>query len=394
MDGNFLAENLGKTRNILDKISESDFVLKSLLLFSDEFKKNFEIENSLHDLYKNIKDVIFCVIENKDSMEKTCLISNGYEFHEDSVGDDEIKYLIVIYLFLMRFLIEYTYRKYDDPYIERMVYAIDDYHSFDFIYKNIDIYRVKVQYLYIKNVFFPKLSSRDIQNVDSKVNNFKINVENIDLAISRSGEILNKYNELKSIDNDYFDKFKNKLKEISQELESGILSKVAIIEDLDKKVNHTNDNLTLKGLSEAYSLLGTEKNKEKIKASRVLKWSILSVFVPLIIRLMTLPFDVNYSIYGYILTGTATLIFIYYFRVALINYNSIKAELNQINLRTTLCMFIQGYVEFSQRNDNHDSLSKFESLIFSNIVSDDKNIPTTLDGLDQLAKLISALKAK
>ncbi|WP_353243078.1 hypothetical protein [Providencia sp.] len=394
MDGNFLEKNFDNIREVLDKINEDDFIKQSSLLFSSEFKENNDVKLYLYDFYKKINDVVSCVKENKGPFESICQVSNRYEFNNDSIGNNDVKYLFVMYIYLMRFLIEYTYRNPDNYYMERMIYAIEDCYSLDFIYKNIDIYGLKVTYIYLKNSFLAKLIHLDINNVDFKVMNLKKQDGLIELAIKKSEEISNKHNELKSIDDDYFDKFKNKLNEISQELESGIFSKVEIIKDLDEKVNQTNDNLTLKGLSEAYSLLGTEKNKEKIKASRVLKWSIFSVFAPLIIRLMTLPFDVNYSIYGYILTGTATLIFIYYFRVALINYNSIKAELNQINLRTTLCMFIQGYVEFSQRNDNHDSLSKFESLIFSNIVSDDKNIPTTLDGLDQLAKLIGALKAK
>ena len=57
-------------------------------------------------------------------------------------------------------------------------------------------------------------------------------------------------------------------------------------------------------------------------------------------------------------------------------------------------MFINMYVDFSKRNDNHESLSKFESLIFSNIIPDDKKIPSTLDGIEQIAKLINALKSK
>lgn len=393
MDGNFLAENLDKIKETLDKVNEHEFVQKTLLLFSDEFKENNEIEKLLRDFYKKIKDVIFCVIENKASMEKLCQASNQYDFNEDSVNG-EVNYLIVMYIYLMRFLIEYTYRNHDSFYIERMIYAIDDFHSFDFVYKNIDIYGIQSNYIYAKNLYLAKLFRQDIKNVDLKINNFKLKSDKIDLAISKSEEISNKYDELKNIDGDYFELFKSRLAEISQDLESGILAKVKIIEDLDERVNNANDNLTLKGLSEAYSRLGIEKNNEKNRASKVLMCSMGIVFTPLIIRMLTLFFGVDYSIYDYMLTGTATLIFIYYFRVALINYNSIKTELNQINLRTTLCKFIQGYVEFSQRNNNHESLSKFERLIFSNIIPDDKNIPATLDGMEQLAKLIEALKIK
>ena len=90
-----------------------------------------------------------------------------------------------------------------------------------------------------------------------------------------------------------------------------------------------------------------------------------------------------------------TLIGIYYFRVLLSNYKSIKAQLLQIELRKTLCRFIQHYSEHSHKMKGSDptSLEKFEDIIFSGIVADDTEIPSTYDGVEQVSKLIKLLKS-
>ncbi|MCK8124658.1 hypothetical protein MTF66_06585 [Pseudoalteromonas sp. 2CM39R] len=88
------------------------------------------------------------------------------------------------------------------------------------------------------------------------------------------------------------------------------------------------------------------------------------------------------------------LLLIYFFRVVLHNYKSIEAQILQIELRQTLCQFIQSYSEYSKdvRTETSNPLEKFENLIFSGITSDSENLPSTFDGMDQLTKLFSSLK--
>ncbi|MTC77729.1 hypothetical protein [Providencia sp. wls1916] len=394
MNSNFLAENFDNISKSLERTNEEKFVKLASLLMTDSFNKTNNSSELLRDLYKYINDVVNCIDESKIAIENICKVSNVYDQLHRGDNEGDAEYLMWAYIVLVRFLIEYTYRMVDTYLMERMTHAIDDYHGMNVIFKNIQKHGFKFFYLYVKNEYTSKLIQSDFIDVKNKIGKLTSIENKIDLAINKSEEISIKYSKLQHIDNEYFKSFRDKLSEASIELESKIFEKVKIIEDLDKKVNRTNDNLTMKGLSGAYGDLSDIKNKEKRKALFVLILSIIGVLSPLGIRILTIFLGIDYSIYEYILTGTATLIFIYYFRVALINYNSIKTELNQINLRTALCKFIHGYVEFSQRNNNHDSLSKFESLIFSNIVPDDKNIPATLDGLEQLAKLIGALKAK
>lgn len=90
------------------------------------------------------------------------------------------------------------------------------------------------------------------------------------------------------------------------------------------------------------------------------------------------------------------LILIYFFRVVLHNYKSIKAQVLQVELRQTLCQFIQNYADYSKdiKKDDPAVLEKFENLIFSGIISDSENLPTTFDGMDQITKLLTSLKGK
>lgn len=86
---------------------------------------------------------------------------------------------------------------------------------------------------------------------------------------------------------------------------------------------------------------------------------------------------------------------VYFFRVVLVHFRSIKAQLLQIELRTALCQFIQSYSTYSAaiKKDNPSSLEKFENLIFSGLISSEENLPSTFDGTEQLAKLFKSVKS-
>lgn len=90
-----------------------------------------------------------------------------------------------------------------------------------------------------------------------------------------------------------------------------------------------------------------------------------------------------------------TLILIYYFRLATRSFEGAKAQLSQIELRKTMCRFVESYAEFAKRMkaDNAETLGKFESMIFSNIVGSDEKLPATFDGVEQLSALIKSVKS-
>jgi hypothetical protein len=86
----------------------------------------------------------------------------------------------------------------------------------------------------------------------------------------------------------------------------------------------------------------------------------------------------------------------YFFRVVLIHFRTVKAHILQLELRVSLCQFIQSYAKYAAEIKKSDSasLEKFESLIFSGIVSTDEKLPSTLDGIDQLSGLVKSIRGK
>lgn len=91
---------------------------------------------------------------------------------------------------------------------------------------------------------------------------------------------------------------------------------------------------------------------------------------------------------------TLTLVLIYYFRIALRNAESYRSQILQIQLRRTLCTFIQSYSDYAGNlgKDHRESLAKFENIVFSGIVATDEKIPSTFDGLEQIANLLKATR--
>lgn len=87
-------------------------------------------------------------------------------------------------------------------------------------------------------------------------------------------------------------------------------------------------------------------------------------------------------------------ILVYLFRIVLSHFKSIKTQILQIDLRIALCQFVQSYADYAikVKKDDSGTLSKFESVVFSNLVSEADGIPSTFDGTDQLASLIKSIR--
>jgi ABC-type sugar transport system permease subunit len=184
-----------------------------------------------------------------------------------------------------------------------------------------------------------------------------------------------------------------------EEWESYIKNKQSEINNLRVSLESYQNAFNFVGLYDGFKSLSDQKNKEK-------KWSLVfvvcigvAVFAPLMWEALNSlssgrKFSTIYDILYLLPVFSITFILIYYFRVALQNHNSIKAQLSQIELRKTLCQFIQSYSDYSTKikKEDPESLSKFESIIFSSIITNGDNIPSTFDGLEQVVKLISDLK--
>lgn len=106
--------------------------------------------------------------------------------------------------------------------------------------------------------------------------------------------------------------------------------------------------------------------------------------------------DIGLSLGGYLSLFGFELILIFLFRVCLHSFRSTKAQLLQIDLRMTLCQFIQSYAEYAKgvRAADKELLVQFEEIVFSGIVSGEEAIPSTFDGFEKLAEVIKAVKAR
>jgi ABC-type multidrug transport system fused ATPase/permease subunit len=148
---------------------------------------------------------------------------------------------------------------------------------------------------------------------------------------------------------------------------------------------------------------GLLKNKSDEKET-IFKWLIVFGFLvvaPIFAELSFLyinrseistnPFIYSVSVIPMI---SLLIIFIYYFRLLNFNYKAVKSQLLQIELRMTLCQFIQSYADYSKeiKEKDKDVLTKFENIIFSGLVSDESKMPSTFDGLEQLSAFIKSLK--
>lgn len=197
----------------------------------------------------------------------------------------------------------------------------------------------------------------------------------------------------------YADTITERINKFNNELNEKEKTVNSLKETLDKQETAFN----FVGLYDGFNKL----LKTKILESRILLGSLVTMGIVMIVPLLC-------TIFGWlpenILKDEETIphllklvpfislevLLIYFFRVILQNYKSVKAQILQIELRQTLCQFIQNYADYSKdiKKDDPAVLEKFENLIFSGIISDAENLPSTFDGMDQIGKLFSTLKGK
>lgn len=238
-------------------------------------------------------------------------------------------------------------------------------------------------------------------NIDTFENHAKEQIEyairdmpiNIFKAISHSDSI-------ESIKD--FNAVSTKAEKLKEEWEKDLVGRESRVNKLKESLSEYENGFNFVGLFQGFDDLAKEKSKER---DSILCWlKVLSVLIvtPVLAELVIIYKNIdNISAIkdGLIVSIFPTLslaaIAIYYFRVLLFNYKSVKSQLLQIDLRKTLCRFIQHYSEYSSeiKKQDSESLAKFENIIFSGIVTEDGNLPSTYDGLEQIGKLIKSAKS-
>ncbi|MDO8282983.1 MAG: hypothetical protein Q7U10_10255 [Thermodesulfovibrionia bacterium] len=187
-------------------------------------------------------------------------------------------------------------------------------------------------------------------------------------------------------------------KEWNKELED----KATIINQLKENLDKYKDAFNFVGLYQGFDELASVKNKEKTNILRYLRLFGFLIVVPIISEILYIMYNIeiienSQSALIVLLIPTISLIgiLIYYFKILLLNFSSVKSQLLQLELRKTLCRFIQNYVDYSTeiKKKDKESLVKFENIVFSGLVTNDEKLPSTFDGIEQITNLIKSLKS-
>lgn len=82
---------------------------------------------------------------------------------------------------------------------------------------------------------------------------------------------------------------------------------------------------------------------------------------------------------------------VYYFRLIHSRWTTLKSQISQLELRSSLCAFVHDYASRS-KDLERDVLAKFENMIFSEVTNDNSPPPSIYDAADSIAKLLTAWK--
>lgn len=206
--------------------------------------------------------------------------------------------------------------------------------------------------------------------------------------------ILNSYIGLKGFD--IFMDFEGKQKEIESNFDrrkKDLDKKILEIEELKRRLDEYKTAFNFVGLSKGFEeLLNQKRNAKNLSFGLMLLLAVL-VLVPLGCKLFA---NVEITWQSMLPVAGLELILIYFFRVVLNHYHSIQTQIMQLELRQSLCQFIQSYAGYAKeiKASDKDALDKFENLIFSSILSNPDKVPGTFDGVDGLASLLKELKGK
>ncbi len=196
----------------------------------------------------------------------------------------------------------------------------------------------------------------------------------------------------------------NAIEETLSNWDKSLSDKEAEVTRLEKSLESYKDAFNFVGIFEGFNKLHVKKENE-------LWWSRIGLALIGCVIFGTFAYELN-SIKSIIqiskvidiptllaITIPFTLLIfllLYFFKIILQTMRSVQSQLLQLDLRMTLCRFIQSYAEYAAelKAKPPEGFEKFESVIFSPLVSSDDKIPNTFDGLDQLSSVVNIVKGK
>lgn len=199
-----------------------------------------------------------------------------------------------------------------------------------------------------------------------------------------------------------FDAVAAKAKLLKEEWDKDLSERERRVKSIEDSLSRYENAYNFVGLYQGFDDLSKEKIRERDGILFWLKLLSLVMVLPIVAELIFIY--VNIDSLSVIRDGLLVSIFptislvaisIYYFRVLLFNYKSVKSQLLQIDLRKTLCRFIQSYSSYASeiKSKDADVLDRFERVVFSGIVTEDGNLPSTFDGIEQIGQFIKSVKS-
>lgn len=352
-DGNF-----NKYKNVL-----SAFI--DVLNFSNEFLKDI-------DDYINTKEPAYCVSQRYISLQ-TKLATLQTLMDDDVFGEtnriEKIKHDIIGDFFIINYECLYWYIFYKYENINHSAY--NKCKSIVQIFeKNISVFEQGVVFDFVKIA----------------TNTLKFAY---DRYMQKNESISQKLRDL--------DNFTKEIENNSSRCENLKLE----IQNIENSLQNQRQEFNFIGLSNAFQKMKDDKNEELKNENSNNKIFMRCIIGILLAKLMWSVHYMNFETYNPTTLTVITIssifivgILLYFFRISLHNIKAIQSQILQLDLRLSLCQFIHNYATDSKemRENMKESLERFESVIFAPIVATDDKIPTTLDGMEQLGKLIDMVK--
>jgi len=154
-------------------------------------------------------------------------------------------------------------------------------------------------------------------------------------------------------------------KNFDEEMQKSVDEKLEKVEQLSDTLENLKQGFNFVALSDGFSRMLNEKKSSKK--------SILRLLFLIAVIISAIPAYKFFSDGGTNLTwqqiaisAGLELVLIYFFRVVLFHYRTVQTQIMQLDLRLSLCQFIQSYAEYAKeiKTNDKDALDKFENLIF------------------------------
>lgn len=175
-----------------------------------------------------------------------------------------------------------------------------------------------------------------------------------------------------------------------------------VLDALQENIKHITTAFNFVGLVNGFVALSRTKKSEMRRSFWALIFLGAVMILPVgtqigftVMNIDSIESHKNALVYTLPAVIALEVILLYFFRVVLSQFRSVRAQLLQLDLRVSLCQFIQSYADYSVKIKAQDktALDRFEELIFSGLVAAEEGLPSTFDGTEQLAKLIKSLRS-